>query len=72
MPDRDPSTPGRRPYGTHPGEAPILARMIRLRESGRTWQDIADRLNASGATKRNGKAWAASAVARIVTRAVRG
>lgn len=65
MTDRPLSTPGRRPYGDHPGEAPILRRIIRERGQRAAWQWIADGLNRDGIRKRNGKTWTAQNVANI-------
>ena len=60
---RSPSTPGRRPYGFSASERLILERIILLRRSEMTWQEIADALNACGQRQRNGKPWTASGVA---------
>jgi hypothetical protein len=69
MSDRPLSTPGRRPYGDHDGEAPILRRIIRERAKRRTWQAIADGLNLDGITKRNATEWRATDVQSIHWRA---
>jgi hypothetical protein len=70
MSDRPLSTPGRRPYGDKPGEAPILRRIIRERAKRATWQEIADRLNEAGHLRRNGTPWTATSVAKIHAGAV--
>ncbi len=68
---RSPSTPGRRPYGFSVVERLILERIILLRRSEMTWQEIADALNVSGERQRNGKPWTASGVAGKHPQAVR-
>ena len=60
---RSPSTPGRRPYGQTAVERLIIARIVVGRAAGKTWQAIADALNADGSRQRNGKPWTASGVA---------
>lgn len=60
---RNPSTPGRRPYGFSAAERLIIERIVLFRRSEMTWQEIADALNADGSRQRNGKPWTASGVA---------
>lgn len=63
--ERNPSTPGRRPYGDEPGES-IPLRIIRTRRArGWTWWAIARLLNERGYSKRNGKPWCGPSVAGV-------
>lgn len=69
-PMRDPSTPGRRPYGTRPGEAAVLRLIERRRQRGDTWQDVAARLNARGLRTRDGMEWTVVRVSSLARRAI--
>ena len=64
------STPGRRPYGNTAAERRAIARMVKLRRRGQTWQQIADALTASGTLARDGKPWRQGSVQRITLRAL--
>jgi DNA invertase Pin-like site-specific DNA recombinase len=64
---------GRKPYGTRPGEADVLALMRRLRRKPRggvrlSYDAIAAKLNAEGVPTRTGKAWAGATVCGILAR----
>ncbi len=64
---------GRKPYGTRPGEADVLALMRRLRRKRRggerlSYDAIAARLNAEGVRSRSGKAWSGATVCGILRR----
>ncbi len=64
---------GRKPYGTRPGEADVLALMRRLRRKPRggerlSYDAIAARLNAEGVPTRSGKTWAGATVRGILRR----
>ena len=59
---------GAKPYGTQPGEAGTLAVIQGLRTAGRSFQAIADALNAKGFRPRRGTLWHPYAVARIAER----
>jgi DNA invertase Pin-like site-specific DNA recombinase len=64
---------GRKPYGTRPAEADVVALIHKLRRKPRggerlSFASIADRLNAEGHPTRTGKAWAPETVRQIVMR----
>jgi DNA invertase Pin-like site-specific DNA recombinase len=64
---------GRKPYGTKPGEAEVLALMHRLRRKPRggnrlSYDAIAARLNAEGEWSRTGRAWKGPTVRGILKR----
>ncbi len=64
---------GRKPYGTRPGGAEVLARIYKLRRKPRggerlSFKAIADRLNAEGRASRTGASWAPETVRQIVMR----
>jgi DNA invertase Pin-like site-specific DNA recombinase len=64
---------GRKPYGTKPGEADVLALMHRLRRKPRggerlSFDAIAAKLNAEGVPTRTGRAWAGATVRGILAR----
>jgi len=63
---RDGWCEGRKPFGSRPGEDSTIARMKSLREEGATWDSIAITLNAEGVKPRQGNAWYATSVRRIV------
>ncbi len=60
---------GAKPYGTLPGESPVIARMKELRASGLGFDRIAARLNEEGVKPRRGKQWWGLAVNKILSRA---
>jgi DNA invertase Pin-like site-specific DNA recombinase len=57
---------GRKPYGYHAGEQPILARMQAMRGSGMPVDAIAATLNAEGVTSRSGGLWYGATVNKIL------
>jgi DNA invertase Pin-like site-specific DNA recombinase len=62
---------GQKPYGTKPGEAGVLTRLLELREEGRTIREVVERLNADPQTRnatRNQRPWTLGVVARILSR----
>jgi DNA invertase Pin-like site-specific DNA recombinase len=60
---------GRKPYGFYEGEAAILERMQRMRDSGSTYAAIAEELNREGVTPRDADArWHPGYVHRILSR----
>jgi len=59
---------GAKPYGTLPGEAETLKRIQEIRAEGKSFQSIAEALNAAGVTPRRGSKWHPFAVARILQR----
>jgi DNA invertase Pin-like site-specific DNA recombinase len=59
---------GRKPFGARDGEAQILERARRLRETGATFAAIATHLHADGSRNRNGKPWSAAGVYHMLTR----
>lgn len=66
---------GRKPFGEHPGEDRVLARMRQLRRKprgrdGLSYREVAARLNAEQLPTRTGMPWRAGTVRRILTRAV--
>jgi len=63
---RDGWCEGRKPFGSRPGEDATIDRMKSLRAAGATWEVIASTLNAEGMRPRQGKAWYATSVRRIV------
>jgi DNA invertase Pin-like site-specific DNA recombinase len=65
---------GRKPFGAKPGEAEVVAYIVKLRRKPKggerlSFQAIADRLNAEGVPTRIGRPWAAETVRGIVLRA---
>jgi DNA invertase Pin-like site-specific DNA recombinase len=65
--DRDGYCEGRKAFGARAGEDAIIARMKELRATGATWDSIASTLNVEGLKPRQGKAWYATSVRRVVT-----
>ena len=64
-----PGKPGRKPYGSEPGEEEVVALMVRWRkELGWSWVLIADEMNERKLYRRNGTPWTAAHAARIVRR----
>jgi len=64
---------GRKPYGTRPGEADVVALIHKLRRKPRggerlSFAAIAERLNAEGQPTRTGRPWAPEVVRRIAAR----
>lgn len=64
---------GRKPYGSRPGEAEVVARIGKLRRKPRggdrlSFAAIAEQLNREGCPTRTGKPWAAETVRQIVMR----
>jgi hypothetical protein len=64
---------GRKPYGTRPDEADVVALIYKLRRKPRggdrlSFAAIAERLNAEGHPSRTGKPWAPETVRQIVVR----
>jgi DNA invertase Pin-like site-specific DNA recombinase len=64
---------GRKPYGTRPGEADVVALIHKLRRKPRggdrlSFAAIAERLNAEGHPSRTGKPWAPETVRQIAAR----
>jgi DNA invertase Pin-like site-specific DNA recombinase len=64
---------GRKPFGTKPGEAEVVAYILKLRRKPKggerlSFQAIADRLNTQGVATRTGRPWAAETVRGIVQR----
>jgi DNA invertase Pin-like site-specific DNA recombinase len=61
---------GRKRFGERPGEPALLQRMRVLRAEGRTFDSIAETLNADGVpTRVTGRRWFGSTVAKILRRA---
>jgi DNA invertase Pin-like site-specific DNA recombinase len=66
---------GRKPYGTRPGEADVVARIQKLRRKPRHGERLsyyaatADRVNADGVPTRTGKPWPPETVRGIALRA---
>lgn len=58
---------GKKPFGTHAGEARTLARMIELRGAGRSLEQVASQLTDEGLKPRSGQRWYAASVGRILT-----
>jgi DNA invertase Pin-like site-specific DNA recombinase len=59
---------GRKPYGTRPGEAQVIDRILSLRASGTALDTIAETLNAEGISPRSGLQWYGSSVRNILMR----
>jgi DNA invertase Pin-like site-specific DNA recombinase len=64
---------GRKPYGSRPGEAAVIARIRELHRKPhgrerRSLQEIADTLNAEGVPTRTGKPWAKGTLHQIIAR----
>ena len=64
---------GRKPFGAKPGEAEVVAYIVKLRRKPKggerlSFAAIADRLNAEGVPTRTGRPWAAETVRGIVQR----
>lgn len=66
--DKDGRCEGRKPYGFHPDEAEALTRMVEMRNSGSTFEQIADALATAGVKPRQGDSWHPYAISRIVKR----
>jgi hypothetical protein len=59
---------GRPFYGTKPGEAETLEKIMELRGDGYSVHAIAKTLNGEGVVTRLGKAWIGATVAKIIRR----
>jgi DNA invertase Pin-like site-specific DNA recombinase len=59
---------GRKPYGSRPGEAEVISRILELRRAGTAMDTIADTLNTEGVKSRSGGKWYGSAVRNILMR----
>jgi DNA invertase Pin-like site-specific DNA recombinase len=59
---------GRKPYGTRPGEAPVIDRIKALRSDGKSLREVAAILDAENAPTRTGAHWSAMAVKNISDR----
>ena len=59
---------GRKPYGSYPGEAETLKRIMELDASGETTTAIANRLRGEGRKTRNGGEWLQPTVSKILNR----
>jgi DNA invertase Pin-like site-specific DNA recombinase len=59
---------GRKPYGTRPGEAQVINRILSLRASGTAMDTIAETLNAEAVAPRSGTAWYGSSVRNVLVR----
>jgi DNA invertase Pin-like site-specific DNA recombinase len=57
---------GRKPYGTRPGEAEVIARMNALRYDGLAVNKIAATLNSEGLRPRAGQKWYSTSVYRVL------
>jgi len=58
----------RKPYGTRPGEAEVINRILSLRASGTAMDTIAETLNAEGVAPRSDTAWYGSSVRNVLIR----
>jgi DNA invertase Pin-like site-specific DNA recombinase len=61
---------GRKPYGSYPGEADTLNRIMELDASGETTTAIANRLKTEGRKTRNGGEWLQPTVSKIINRMI--
>jgi hypothetical protein len=59
---------GPRPFGTQPGEAPVVERIRQLRSQGVSLGKIAAALNADGCRTRGGKLWHGQQIKNILDR----
>jgi len=59
---------GVKPFGTLTGEEDALRHMLNLRSEGLTVRVIADMMNATGYSTRNGRAWHYASVSKILAR----
>ena len=59
---------GRKVYGSKPGEAAVLERIIRERNAGATMHGIAAGLNRDGIPTRMGRKWMVGQIAKILAR----
>lgn len=59
---------GRKPYGTRPGEAEVIKRILSLRDAGMAMDTIAETLNAEGIAPRSGSQWYGSSVRNVLLR----
>ena len=59
---------GRRPFGSRPGEAEAAARALVLRNSGLSWDMVAQQLDGEGFKTRYGGKWIGATVGKIVRR----
>jgi len=66
---RDGRCEGRKPYGTRPGEQPVVARMCELHRQGHGYSGVAGELNKAGISTRYGCQWTAQTVRRVLLRA---
>lgn len=57
---------GRKPYGTRPGEAEVIERIIKLRQQRMAVDTIAETLNTEGIKPRAGQKWYATSVYRVL------
>ena len=67
---------GRKPYGSRPGEAAVIARIRELHRKPhggqrRSLQEIADVLNAENVTTRTGKPWSKGTLHQIIARGLK-
>jgi DNA invertase Pin-like site-specific DNA recombinase len=60
---------GRKPYGSRPGEAQVIERIMSLRDTGMAMDTIAETLNAEGVAPRSGSKWYGSSVRNVLLRA---
>jgi hypothetical protein len=59
---------GRKPFGSKPGEAAGLDRIIAMHKTGTKAEEIATQLNAANVPTRGGKPWRASVIRKILAR----
>ena len=59
---------GRKPFGYHPGEKPVIERMKELRAEGLGFDRVAARLNEEGLRTRTGKPWHGFTINQILSR----
>ncbi len=67
--DKGERVEGRKPYGFHPHEVEVLARMKLMSAEHYTWTAIANELNEAGMMPRKGSKWFPATVGRILRRA---
>jgi DNA invertase Pin-like site-specific DNA recombinase len=61
---------GPAPYGELPGEIGVITRMKELRDTGKSFDAVADALSIEGIPTRNGGVWQGRVINRILSRAV--
>jgi Recombinase len=66
--EREGKCSGRKHYGDSSQESEVLSQMIKMRESGESYDRIAIRLNEEKMLSRYGKQWRATTIARIIKR----